>query len=53
MLKRSLVRLSPGWMAEVPQAPTDALFGLVDAYNKDPSPQKVSLGIGAYRDNEV
>lgn len=52
-MRRSVVRLSAGWMADVPQAPVDSLFGLVDAFNKDPSPQKVSLGIGAYRDNEV
>jgi aspartate/tyrosine/aromatic aminotransferase len=40
-------------MTGVPKAPVDALFGLVDAFNKDPSPKKVSLGIGAYRDNDV
>jgi hypothetical protein len=27
------------------------LFGLIDAYNKDPAPKKISLGIGAYRDD--
>ncbi|KAL3955720.1 hypothetical protein ACCO45_011283 [Purpureocillium lilacinum] len=35
----------------VPQAPEDALFGLARAYKADTSPQKVDLGIGAYRDN--
>jgi aspartate aminotransferase len=33
------------------QGPPDALFGLIDAYNKDPAPKKISLGIGAYRDD--
>lgn len=35
----------------VPKAPEDPLFGLMAAYRKDTSPQKVDLGIGAYRDN--
>jgi aspartate aminotransferase len=37
----------------VPQAPEDPLFGLMAAYRKDTSPQKVDLGIGAYRDNNA
>ena len=39
--------------SNVPQAPEDALFGLMAAYRKDESPQKVDLGIGAYRDNNA
>ncbi len=35
----------------VPQAPEDPLFGLMAAYKKDPSENKVDLGIGAYRDD--
>ncbi|CAK7266232.1 Aspartate aminotransferase, cytoplasmic [Sporothrix epigloea] len=35
----------------VPQAPEDPLFGLMAAYRADDSPDKVDLGIGAYRDN--
>ncbi|CAN8101804.1 unnamed protein product [Discula destructiva] len=37
----------------VPQAPEDALFGLAAAYRADSSPDKVDLGIGAYRDNNA
>ncbi|KAM7189521.1 aspartate aminotransferase, cytoplasmic [Rhypophila sp. PSN 637] len=37
----------------VPQAPEDPLFGLMRAYKADPSPNKVDLGIGAYRDNNA
>ncbi|EMC93332.1 hypothetical protein BAUCODRAFT_26640 [Baudoinia panamericana UAMH 10762] len=37
----------------VPQAPEDPLFGLMAAYRKDTSPDKVDLGIGAYRDNNA
>ena len=37
----------------VPQAPEDPLFGLMAAYRKDESPDKVDLGIGAYRDDNA
>lgn len=35
----------------VPKAPEDPLFGLMAAYRADTHPQKVDLGIGAYRDD--
>ncbi|KAI1822254.1 PLP-dependent transferase [Xylaria intraflava] len=35
----------------VPQAPEDALFGLVRAFKADQHPTKVDVSIGAYRDN--
>ena len=28
------------------------IFGVVEAYNRDDHPQKVNLGIGAYRDDD-
>ncbi|KAK0621719.1 pyridoxal phosphate-dependent transferase [Bombardia bombarda] len=37
----------------VPQAPEDALFGLMRAYKADESPSKVDLGIGAYRGDDA
>jgi len=37
----------------VPQAPEDALFGLMAAYRKDSCDTKVDLGIGAYRDDNA
>lgn len=37
----------------VPLAPEDPLFGLMAAYRKDTDPNKVDLGIGAYRDNNA
>ena len=37
----------------VPQAPEDPLFGLAAAYRADTDPNKVDLGIGAYRDNNA
>ncbi|RBQ88259.1 hypothetical protein VDGD_10169 [Verticillium dahliae] len=37
----------------VPQAPEDPLFGLMRAFKADTSPNKVDLGIGAYRDDNA
>lgn len=38
--------------ANVPLGPPDPIFGLTDAFNKDAFPKKVSLGVGAYRDDK-
>jgi hypothetical protein len=35
----------------VPLAPVDPILGVAVAYNADPSPNKINLGIGAYRDS--
>ena len=35
----------------VPQGPEDPMFGLMAAYRRDEDPNKVDLGIGAYRDD--
>ncbi|KAM0754790.1 aspartate aminotransferase [Meredithblackwellia eburnea MCA 4105] len=35
----------------VPLAPPDAIFALTSGYKADTFPQKVNLGVGAYRDN--
>ena len=32
--------------------PPDPIFGLLEAFNKDPRSSKVNLTIGAYRDNQ-
>jgi aspartate aminotransferase len=37
----------------VPQAPEDPLFGLMAAFRRDQDPNKVDLGIGAYRDDNA
>ncbi|KAL6985407.1 Aspartate aminotransferase 3, chloroplastic [Sarracenia purpurea var. burkii] len=36
----------------VVQAPEDPILGVTVAYNKDPSPIKLNLGVGAYRTEE-
>ncbi|XP_068652573.1 aspartate aminotransferase, cytoplasmic [Aristolochia californica] len=38
--------------ANVAQAPEDPILGVTVAYNKDPSPIKLNLGVGAYRTEE-
>ena len=47
----SSCRAASYW-SQVEQGPPDAIFGLLEAFNKDPNPSKVSLVAGAYRDNE-
>ncbi|KAJ0766156.1 putative aspartate transaminase [Helianthus annuus] len=38
--------------ANVLRAPEDPILGVTIAYNKDPSPVKLNLGVGAYRTEE-
>eukprot|EP00042_Codosiga_hollandica_P059601 m.919978 g.919978 ORF g.919978 m.919978 type:complete len:421 (-) comp60601_c0_seq1:123-1385(-) len=44
------VRASSQW-SHVPQGPPDAIFGIVEAFKKDPNPKKMNLVVGAYRDD--
>ena len=37
--------------AGVPQGPEDAILGVTVAFNADPNPNKINLGVGAYRDD--
>lgn len=39
-----------GW-GNVPLGPKDAILGITEAFNADPSPAKINLGVGAYRDD--
>ncbi|XBI65753.1 hypothetical protein VPH35_045519 [Triticum aestivum] len=43
---------SPSVFAGIAQGPEDPILGVTVAYNKDPSPVKVNLGVGAYRTEE-
>ncbi|GAB4837259.1 Aspartate aminotransferase 3, chloroplastic [Ancistrocladus abbreviatus] len=38
--------------AHIVKAPEDPILGVTVAYNKDPSPVKLNLGVGAYRTEE-
>eukprot|EP01079_Euglenida_sp_SAG-EU17-18_P007029 gene7029-1256_t len=46
------VRYASGRFDNVKMGPEDPILGLALAYNKDTHPQKVSLGAGAYRDDD-
>ena len=34
------------------QGPPDAILGITEAFKKDNNPNKVNLGVGAYRDDD-
>lgn len=42
---------SGGVWSHVPKGPEDPILGVTLAFNKDTSPQKMNLGVGAYRDD--
>jgi aspartate aminotransferase len=37
---------------KVELGPPDPILGVTVAYNKDPHPNKMNLGVGAYRDDD-
>lgn len=47
----SLVRHASFW-SKVERGPEDPILGVTVAFNKDPSPMKINLGVGAYRNDE-
>src|SRR3954454_915267 len=38
--------------AAVDMAPRDPILGVTEAYNADPNPNKVNLGVGVYTDDD-
>jgi len=47
----SLSSLSYSTWSHVIKGPEDPILGVTLAFNKDTSPQKMNLGVGAYRDD--
>eukprot|EP00056_Hartaetosiga_gracilis_P001814 m.47806 g.47806 ORF g.47806 m.47806 type:complete len:428 (+) comp10793_c0_seq3:90-1373(+) len=43
--------VSTHW-GHVQEGPPDAIFGLTERFKKDTNPNKINLGVGAYRDDE-
>nr|XP_043623756.1 aspartate aminotransferase, mitochondrial [Erigeron canadensis] len=43
--------MSSSWWKHVEPAPKDPILGVTEAFLADPSPQKVNVGVGAYRDD--
>ncbi|KAG7011992.1 Aspartate aminotransferase, mitochondrial [Cucurbita argyrosperma subsp. argyrosperma] len=45
------VRSMSSWWKSVEPAPKDPILGVTEAFLADPSPSKVNVGVGAYRDD--
>jgi len=45
------LRSASAW-AHVQQGPPDAILGITEAFKKDKHPEKINLGVGAYRDDQ-
>lgn len=43
--------MSSSLFASVPLVPRDPILGVTEAFNADPNPQKVNLGVGVYYDD--
>lgn len=64
MLSRAVNRVALGFSSQsvramsstrwghVPEGPKDPILGVSEAFKADPSPKKVNLGVGAYRDDD-
>jgi len=46
----NVLRLASTW-SQVAQGPPDAILGITEAFKADSHPQKINLGVGAYRDD--
>ena len=46
----TLLRAKSHW-AHVPMGPKDPILGVTEAFNADPFEGKISVGVGAYRDD--
>lgn len=53
MVNASETTQNPSIFAHVDAAPPDPIFELGLNFNKDPNPNKINLGIGAYKDAEA
>src|SRR5215207_4855515 len=43
--------MSASLFARIEMAPHDPILGVTEAYNNDPNPNKVNLGVGVYTDD--
>ncbi|XP_022082242.1 aspartate aminotransferase, mitochondrial-like isoform X2 [Acanthaster planci] len=41
-----------GWWSHVEMGPPDPILGVTEAFKRDSNPNKMNLGVGAYRDDE-
>ncbi|ODV84437.1 hypothetical protein CANARDRAFT_201304 [[Candida] arabinofermentans NRRL YB-2248] len=47
-----VTKRNQSFWASIQKAPADKILGLTVLYNNDTNPNKINLGVGAYRDNE-
>ncbi|KAF3568581.1 hypothetical protein DY000_02019110 [Brassica cretica] len=47
----SLMSYLPNLILNAEPAPKDPILGVIEAFLADPSPDKVNVGVGAYRDD--
>lgn len=47
------VRAGPSFLSDVDQAPADPILGVSEAFKKDTDANKLNLGVGAYRTDEL
>ena len=47
-----ILSLNSSVWAGVQMGPPDAILGVTEAFKKDQNPQKINLGVGAYRGDD-
>lgn len=53
IIKRVRIPLpASSWWANVEMGPPDAILGVTEAFKRDSNPNKINLGVGAYRDDQ-
>jgi len=48
----SIAQRSMSWWSNVEMGPPDAILGVTEAFKRDANPNKINLGVGAYRDDD-
>ena len=43
--------LTRSFWSHVPMGPPDPIIGVTEAFNRDTNPNKMNVGVGAYRDD--
>ena len=49
---KSFFSFHSSWWSQVELGPPDPILGVTEAFKRDTNPNKINLGVGAYRDDE-
>lgn len=49
---RNSIQRASSWWSHVELGPPDAILGVTEAFKRDANPNKINLGVGAYRDDD-